>query len=71
MVEQDKWYTIREIVALRVAPILMSDFKVKRYIASGILKGNTIGLKEGKRYFVKGEEIIKFLAKWEAGDFHK
>lgn len=71
MIEPNAWYTIREIVSMRVAPILMSDFKVKRYIALGILKGNTIGKKEGKRYFVKGEEIIKFLAKWEAGDFNK
>lgn len=71
MIEPKAWYTIREIVKMGISPILTSEFKVKKYIAIGILKGNTIGKEQGKRYFVKGENIIKFLAKWESGDFHK
>lgn len=71
MIDPRRWYTTREIVRLQLLPILNSEFKTKRAIKVGLLKGNTIGKDQGKRYFVRGEDIIKFLAKWEAGDYHK
>lgn len=67
-IDKDRWYTAPEIVDLKAVPILDTIFKVKRFIKAGILKGNTLGTGNGSRYFVKGESLITFLAKWEAGD---
>lgn len=49
--------------------MLETDYMIKKWIERGLLRGNTIGQGNGRRYFIKGSEIIKFLAKWEAGDF--
>lgn len=70
MIEPNKWYSAPEIVAMNVAPILDSVFKVKRYFKAGLLKYSAVGEGNGVRYFVKGESLITFLAKWEAGDYH-
>lgn len=69
LINQEKWYTPNEIVAMNIAPVIGSLFKVKRFIKAGILKGNAVGEGNGVRYFVKGETLITFLAKWEAGDY--
>lgn len=69
MIDKEKWYNTPEVVALNLNPLLSSVFRVKRCIDRGILKGNRIGKGNGLRYFVKGEELIMFLAKWESGDF--
>lgn len=47
-----------------------SEHYVKIFIAKKMLKANSLGEGNGKRYFIKGEYLIKFLARWEAGDFH-
>lgn len=69
MIDQSKWYSVQEIRIENLIPMLDTDYKIKKWMERGIMKGNTIGKGNGKRYFIKGSEIIKFLAKWEAGDF--
>lgn len=69
MIDPNKWYSVSEISQERLIPALETDYKIKRWIDRGYLKGNTIGKGQGKRYFIKGEKIIQFVAKWEAGDF--
>lgn len=48
-----------------------SEYYVKGFIERKLLKANSIGKGHGKRYFIKGEWLVTFLAKWEAGDFHR
>lgn len=69
MIEPGKWYSVQEISQCKLIPMLETDYKIKKWIERGLLKGNTIGQGNGRRYFIKGSEIIKFIAKWEAGDF--
>ncbi len=69
MIENNKWYSVTEIRAFGEFP-LDTDYKIKKFIDAGLLNGNSIGKGNGKRYFVKGENVIKFLAKFEAGDFN-
>lgn len=70
MINNKKWYSIQEISKRKLIPFLDTDYKIKKYIDRGMLKGNTIGRGCGKRYFIKGNELIKFIARWESGDFH-
>jgi len=69
LIDNDKWYSVQDIVEQGLIPILDTAYLVKRWIESGRLRGNVVGEGRGRRYFVKGEMIIEFLAKWEAGDF--
>ncbi len=70
MIEQDKWYSLTEVVAKNFLPMLKSEYLIKKWIDSGNLKGIKIGRGKGTRYSMKGTWIIRFIAKWEAGDFH-
>lgn len=69
MIKKDEWYGVQEIYEQNIIYFLDSTYKIKKFIDKGLLKGNSIGKGTGKRYFVRGSEIIKFLAKWEANDF--
>ena len=70
MIDSKKWYSVQEIDKQGLIPMLDTTYKVKTWIHRGLLEGNTVGKGNGKRYFIKGSSIIKFLAKWEAKDFH-
>lgn len=69
MIEKDKWYSVSEISQGKLIPFLDTDYKIKKYIEMDMLKGNTIGKGNGKRYFIKGSALIQFIAKWEDGKF--
>jgi hypothetical protein len=70
MINLEEWYSIDQIQKLKIMPF-KSRQKIRLYIESGRLKGLIAGNASGKRYMVKGKNIIIFLAKFEAGDFHK
>lgn len=72
MIDSTKWYSVSEISKACYAPVIDTDRKVKLLVDKGILKGTTNMVKgTGKRYYIKGDKLIEFLAKWEAGDFHR
>ena len=66
-VEKNEFYSLNDASQY----LKMSEYYIKAFIARQILKANSIGRGNGKRYFIKGEWLITFLAKWEAGDFNK
>lgn len=48
-----------------------SDYRMLRvYVKHKMLKAVSYGEGRQKRYYVKGKNLIEFIAKWEAGDFH-
>jgi len=66
-VERNEMYSVSEASKY----LKMSEYYIKLFIDRKILKGNSVGKGNGKRYFIKGEWLVTFLAKWEAGDFHR
>lgn len=70
IIEAEKWYSASEICQHNFLPMLQSPFLIKKWIESGRLKGNVIGKGLSRRYAIKGANIIRFKAKFEAGDFH-
>lgn len=69
MIKPNEWYSVQDISKQKLIPFLDTAYKIKKWIDRGYLRGNAVGKEQGKRYFIKGSEIIKFIAKWEAGDF--
>ena len=69
LINKDAWYSAQQIDEQKLLPMLSSLFVVKNYINKGLLRGITVGKGNIKRYKVKGEWLIEFLAKWESGDF--
>lgn len=67
IVENNQMYSIKEASQY----LNMSEYYIKSFIDKKMLKGNSIGKGNGKRYFIRGDWMITFLAKWEAGDYHK
>lgn len=47
------------------------DYRMlRRYVEMKMLPAVVYGEGRNKRYFVKGKNLIIFIAKWESGDFH-
>ena len=69
-INPDKWYSAFEISAKKLLPMEMSMFILKKHAEAGRLKATIYNTEAGKRYLIKGENLIKFIAKYEAGDFH-
>lgn len=69
LINPNGWYSVQDIADKKLIPFLNTAYKIKKWIDRGYLKGNKVGLMQGKRYFIRGSEIIKFIAKWEGGDF--
>ncbi len=67
-IDANKWYSIQQIQKLNVMPFKSRQL-IRKYIETGRLKGFIGGDLSGKRYMVKGSNIIIFLARFEAGDF--
>ena len=67
IIEKNNIYSITEAAEY----LNMSEYYIKSFISRKMLKGNSVGKGNGKRYFIKGEWLVTFLAKWEAGDFNK
>jgi len=70
MIDEKKWYSIKEIVEAKLFPMFKSGHSVKKWIDAKKLKAIKIGDDKGIRYKIKGMWIIEFIAKWESGDFH-
>jgi hypothetical protein len=69
-IDANKWYSIQQIQKLKVMPFKSRQL-IRKYIELGKLKGFIMGDVSGKRYMVMGKNLIIFLARFEAGDFHK
>lgn len=72
-IDPKHFYTLAEIQrdGLLQDVIPTSDRRqIRTFIRRGMLKANTYGQGLGARYFIKGEWLITFIAKWEDGDFH-
>lgn len=71
-IDSKKFYSLLEIhdegFLKGVTP--SDDYRMLRvYVKNKMLKAVVYGEGRQKRYFVKGENLIEFIAKWEAGDF--
>lgn len=70
MIEKEKWYTLNEIVKNGLIPFSSNYKTIKGYVDRKYIKANTIaGTGNGKRYFIKGKDLIDFLEKWENGHY--
>ncbi len=73
-IDPTKWYTLYEIADHKlfrgyeavqtVRRIILAD-KNKKNVLQTIIEGSA----NGRRYGIKGENIIKFLSVWEAGEY--
>ncbi len=70
-IDPKKWYWLYEIHREGLVPFIKSFATLKKWAERGYLKATIYGTDRGRRYTVKGENLIKFLAKFEAGDYHK
>lgn len=69
VIDNKKWYSLREVHKKSLIPMLPSEYLLKKWINCGKLKGEKFGRGKATRYVIFGERIIEFKAKWEAGDF--
>jgi hypothetical protein len=70
-IEPKKWYWLFEIHREGYVPAIKSFATLKKWAERGLLKATIYGTANGKRYLVRGNNLIKFIAQFEAGDFHK
>lgn len=66
----DHWYSMQEIHKQKLFPAIKSVYLWRVMADSKRLKATVYGTSVGKRYLVKGKNLIEFIAKFEAGDFH-
>jgi hypothetical protein len=69
MIDPNKWYSLAEIQSNGFLPFIKSYYLMRKWVESKKLKAATYGTNHTMRYFVKGSDLITFIAKWEAGDF--
>jgi hypothetical protein len=67
-IESEKWYSNNSILKMGI-PFMRTNYIIKKWINEGWLTANSTGLNKGKRYYVKGEDLIEFLGRWEKGEF--
>lgn len=65
----DEWYTLHEVAKKRFIPYFKSYYTLRNYVQKGWIKANVVGSGTSKRYYIKGENIRKFLEDWEGGRF--
>lgn len=71
-----KYYNLQEIFANKWFSWIHSYSTFRRWVERDkkdrdILKATMIGYGTGRRYFIKGENIIKFIAMFEDGTLHE
>jgi hypothetical protein len=72
-IDPNKFYTINQIAIQKLLPWISSNQAIKRYVMYDLGHDNILqtvikpGGISGVRYFIKGENIIKILAKFEDG----
>lgn len=67
IVEKNEFYSLSDAAQY----LKMSEYYIRVFIERKMLKANSIGKGNGKRYFIRGEWLMTFLSKWESGDFKK
>jgi hypothetical protein len=71
MIDEKKWYSVKEIREQHLLPMFKpTNYSIKKWIEAKKLKAIKTGTGNGKRYKIKGNWLIEFIAKWESGDFH-
>jgi len=71
-IEGDGWYSLVEAFEIVSSELPIKDFRTLRaYVDRKMIKATTFGTGKAKRYHLRGKHIIEFIAKFEAGDFHK
>ena len=73
-IEPQRWYTMQDIVRMRMIPFATSVWSVRNLVnadrakrSKSILNPIVTGNGRGTKYLVKGEKIIKFVKLVEAG----
>mgnify|MGYP001325757361 CR=1 FL=1 len=67
-IDKNAIYTLSTVHKKGFIPMI-KDFKTLReYINRGHLRASIYGAKKQKRYFVSGEAILEFLAKFRKGN---
>lgn len=70
IIDPNHWYSMQEIHRQKLTPFIKSVYLLKTMAEKKYLKATVYGTNVGKRYLVKGSNLIQFIAKFEAGDFH-
>jgi len=75
LINQNEYYSIEQNrkngFLKNVKMMKAKDFRtIRTFIERKMLKAMLRGEGRAKRYYVKGSDLIMFIAKWEAGDFH-
>jgi len=70
MIESEKWYSLKEVHKKKILPMLKSEYLIRTWVKAKKIKSVMVGKGRGLRYSIKGNWLIQFIAKWEAGDFH-
>ena len=70
------YYNLQEMFEQKFFPWIKSYSTFRRWIERdaqdrNILEAKIIGRDTGRRYFIKGENIIKFIAMFEDGTLHE
>jgi uncharacterized Zn finger protein len=73
-IDPQKWYTLNEIANKRFFRGYEAAQTVRRIVLSdrenkNMLQAVVEGKANGKRYGIKGENIINFIKVWEAGQY--
>lgn len=71
-VEPKAWYTLQDIVKHEMFPWAASFWSIRNIVAKdrkkdNLLKATITGKGRGTKYHFKGENIISFIRKFEAG----
>lgn len=66
-IEKNKFYSISDVSKI----LSVSEYYVKQFIKTGALRANSLREGFGKRYFIKGEWLTRFLEKWNKGTMNK
>lgn len=74
--DPNKIYTISDIVKNKYFPWLKSHTSIAKWINNdlnnrNILKATRVGTGTGVRYYIKGENILNFIAAFEDGTLHE
>ena len=67
-IDANKFYSMKEVVDGGLIPF--SKPLIVKQIERGFLKASAFGAGKGRRYKIKGSNIIEFLVKLEDGSFY-
>lgn len=74
-IKADQWYKLVDIQRNELfRPFAISLWGIKKIVeadkrSKNLLKASVLGRDRNTRYFIKGKNLIKFLAHWEDGSY--